>query len=157
MGALAGVPNLAPPTNLKIDVLWRKWRNNCKGQPCEDEVSVFASGGWQRNEIASSLYISGALTAGSDINMTDLTTEALLPLSPPQSPSSPNSQPVLHQWRAATKTSIFTVLPSNPHLPCTEPPPPPPSHPFFSSRPTPCIPISLPLNGPCVPLILRRV
>lgn len=53
MGILAGVPNFALQTNLKI--LWRKSRNNFKGQPCVDEVAVFAVGGWQMNKIALSL------------------------------------------------------------------------------------------------------
>lgn len=50
MGLLTGVPNLAPQTNLKIAVLWRKSRNNCKGRPCEDEVSVFVGGGWRTSQ-----------------------------------------------------------------------------------------------------------
>lgn len=41
---LAGVPNFAMRTNLKISQ--RKWRTNCKGQPCEKEVSVFSRPTW---------------------------------------------------------------------------------------------------------------
>lgn len=67
---------------------------------------------------------------------------------------SPNSQPVLHQWRAATKTNIFTVLPSNPTLHRCRPLP---SFSYFFPHPTPNIPISLPLNSPSVPVTLRRV
>lgn len=71
---------------------------------------------------------------------------------------SPNSQPVTHQWWAATKASTLTVFhpvlishEANLLLRLL-----PPFLPFFS-HPTPNIPISLALNGPCVPLTLRRV
>lgn len=148
--------NLAPQTNLKIAVLWRKWRNNCTGKPCEDEISVFADGGWHSSGIALSLYISAAPAAGSDINMTDLTTETSSPplSSSPQSPPSPNSQPVLHQQWAATKDQHThcrrSVQSSSPSRWASSLPP-------VSSHPTPYIPISLTLNGPCVPLNLERL
>lgn len=155
MGVLAGVPNLALQTNLKIGVLWRKLRNNCKGYPCEDEVSVFVGGGWQRNRIALSLYISAALTAGSDINMTDLTAETSLPLYPlhhnrpqPQFPTRSASVVSRHQDQHTHCPSIQS--PSPMHWASSSFPP-------VFSHPTPNIPISLALNGPCVPLTLRRV
>lgn len=144
MGVLAGVPNFALQTNLKI--LWREWRNNCKGQSCEDEVSVLAGGGWRMNKTALSLYMSAALTSGSDINMTDLTTETSPLLASPQSPPAPLPKAFCISGEPPPRP-VYSL--SNPHLPDTKPPPPPP--------PTPSIPISLVLNGPCVPLILRRV
>lgn len=63
---------------------------------------------------------------------------------------SPKSQPVLHHWWGTSMTNILTALPSN----TTKLPPP--SLPSCLTRLS-AFPLSLPLNGLCVPLILRRV
>lgn len=143
--------NFALQTNLKI--LGRKWRNNCKGQPCEDEVFVFPGWGVGRWIKLPCHFISPPCR---------LLGVTLIWLTSPRNPLPlPSLFATITRIPRVPNRSASVVNRHQDHLCCSIlnshatklPPPPPPS----ISPLTPNIPISLPLNGPCVLLSLRRV